>query len=89
VTTTPGAGGSFSVDLNLKNSVVPFGASPDIDGKVTFTPDGNGGYSASGNVSAFPSNAVYQRQNGQWVELHRHTETTPLDLFDGRGRDQF
>jgi hypothetical protein len=75
--------------LNLKNSVAPLGASPDIDGQVTFTPDGGSGLKASGNISAFPSNAVCHRADGKWVELHRHTETTPLDLFDGRGRNQF
>jgi RHS repeat-associated protein len=89
VTTTQGANGSVTVDFNLKNSAVPFGASPDIDGSVTITPDGKGGVSASGNVSAYPSNAVYQRVDGKWQEIHRHTETTPIDLFDGMGRDNF
>jgi RHS repeat-associated protein len=90
VATTAGEGGSFTVQFEgFKISTIPFGASPDIDGQVSFTPDGEGGYTASGNTTAFPSSAVYQRVKGKWVELHRHTETTPSDLFDGAGRDQF
>lgn len=90
VSTTAGEEGSFTVKFDgFKNSSIPFGASPDIDGQVTFTSDGKGGYLTSGNITAFPSNAVYQRVKGEWVELHRHTETTPADLFDNAGRDKF
>jgi len=87
---TAGEGGSFTVTFNLKNSAAPFGASPDIDGSVTFTPDGNGGFTTTGDISAFPSNAIYQRVNGRWVDLKPpHKETSPFDLFDGRGRDKW
>lgn len=82
---TAGNGGSVTLSFNLTNSVL---GGPDIDGSVTFTPDGKGGWRTSGNVTAFPSNALYQRQNGKWIKAKPdHNETWPKDLRDGAGRD--
>jgi len=82
---TRGEDGSLSVAFSLTNS---FGG-PDIDGSVIFTPNGRGGFDLSSDVSAFPSNGIYQRVNGKWVKAKPdHNETTPLDLIDGRGRDK-
>jgi hypothetical protein len=80
---------SFSkgtLKFNLTNSVM-FGAGPDIDGSISFTSDGKGGWTTHGDMTAFPSSALYQRVNGKWVNATpNHTETTPFDLIDGRGR---
>jgi uncharacterized protein RhaS with RHS repeats len=85
VSMTAGKGGSFTLSFNLTNSII---GGPDIDGSVTFTPDGQGGWATSGDVTAFPSNAFYERQDGKWVEVKpNHTETKPTDLIDGRGRN--
>lgn len=74
------------LSFRLKNSLIP--GSPDIDGSITFSPDGQGGWSTSGDISAYPSNALYQRLNGAWVPAKpHHSETSPADLIDGRGRN--
>lgn len=63
------------------------GAGPDIDGSISFTSDGKGGWTTNGDMTACPSSALYQRVNGKWVNATpNHTETTPFDLIDGRGR---
>ena len=61
--------GSFTVTVSLKNSALPLGAGPAINASVTFTPDGRGGFTTSGNRDAMPSLGIYQRVNGRWQEL--------------------
>jgi hypothetical protein len=87
VSATKGADGTTTVDFNLTNSAL-LGAGPDIDGRVTVTPNASGGYDTHGNVSAYPSNSMYQMVNGQWVPVKKpHKETKETDLIDGRGRN--
>jgi hypothetical protein len=89
VSATKGADGVTTVDFSLTNSIM-LGAGPDIDGRVTFTPDASGGYETHGNISAFPSNSLYRMVDGQWKPVRQpHTETKPTDLIDGNGRNQW
>lgn len=72
--------------FSLTNSIL---GGPDIDGTVTFSLNGKGGWDVSHDISAFPSNGIYQRVNGKWVKAKPdHNETAPTDLIDGRGRDK-
>ena len=74
-----------TLSLSLVNSMLAGG--PDIDGTVSFSADGRGGWTTHGDLSAFPSSALYRRTNGRWVAARpNHVETTPFDLIDGRGR---
>ena len=84
---TEGPDGSFSVAFRFKNSLIP---GPDIDGTLTFARGRNGEWVSSGNVTAFPSNAMYHRVGGQWVQVKpNHNETLPTDLVDGARRNRW
>ncbi len=86
VVSQPAEGGGVTVKINLKDSASPIGAAPDLDGTITVRPDGT----TTGDVTAYPSNDVYQRQNGKWVPVKpAHDETDPLDLQDGWGRNKW
>jgi RHS repeat-associated protein len=76
--------GSFTLRFSLYDGAAPI--APDLNGSVTFTPDGKGGFTTSGTTSAFPSSDIYQRQGGAWRPIRvPHDGTSPLDLFDGLG----
>lgn len=72
-----GADGGFSVSINAKNSILP---GPAIDASFTFTPDGRGGFSTSGNRDAFPSAEAYLWRGGQASTLFQRGEKTPFHL---------
>jgi len=79
--------GSFTVQFQLKDSAAPFGLAPDLDGSITFTPDGKGGYTTHGSTDSYPSSDIYQRVDGQWKSIApSHDETSPWGLFDISGR---
>lgn len=83
VSVSQGRDGAYVVGFRLKDAAAPFGMAPDLDGLILLTPDGNGGFTTSGDVAAFPSSDIYQRRNGAWVPIRApHDETTPLDLLD-------
>ncbi len=89
VSATKDADGVVMVDFRLKNSAF-YGAGPDLDGRITFSPNADGTWETHGNVTAFPSNALYQMVDGKWQPVRPpHEETEPADLIDGRGRDSW
>lgn len=76
---TFGDGGGFTVSVNAKNSMLSI--APAINGSFTFTPDGRGGFTTSGNRDAFPSAEAYLWRGGQPTTLFQRPERTPLHLF--------
>jgi RHS repeat-associated protein len=86
----PEDGKGVTITFHLKDAAAPFGASPDLNGVIFIRPDGKGGVTTAGDVSAYPSSDIYQRQGGQWVPIRApHEETTPLDLIDELGHDKW
>ena len=68
--------GGFTVNVDLVNSKVP---GPHINASIHFTPDGNGGWKASGTRDGFPSvEAYYYRKDG----------TTQTVINQGEGRER-
>lgn len=87
---TPADGNGVTVTFHLKDSAALLGAAPDLDGVIFIKPDGKGGVTTSGNVSAYPSSDIYQMQGGNWVPIRSpHDETDPLDLFDEGARHRW
>jgi RHS repeat-associated protein len=80
----------FDVSFSFTDSKGPLGLAPDLNGTITFLPNADGGYRlADGIVSSYPSMAVYQRVNGQWVLMWQHRESSswsaPRGLWDPLG----
>ncbi len=73
--------GSFTVHLNAINSAFPLGLAPAINSEVTFRPDGNGGFSTSGNRDAMPHLGIYHRVNGEWKTLQERPARGALFLI--------
>jgi hypothetical protein len=67
ITSTSSADGSFTITVIGYNSAMSR-ASP-IETSVTFTPDGAGGFSVSGDRRAMPNLGIYQRSGGAWQTL--------------------
>ncbi|TVQ15097.1 MAG: RHS repeat-associated core domain-containing protein [Balneolaceae bacterium] len=83
-----GDDGGFSVSVEAKNSLRPR-SSPAIDASFTFTPDGSGGFTTSGNRDAFPSAEAYLWRGGQPTTLFQRTERTPFHLFPLMPKDRW
>lgn len=81
--------GSFTVNSHAENSAVPLGLAPAIDASVTFMPNGEGGFSTSGNRDAMPSLGIYQRGGGQWTTLQERGERGGLYLFPFMPNDRW
>ena len=77
--TVRGAAGGFTVSVNAKNSI--FTGGPAINAKFSFTPDGRGGFTTSGNRDAFPSAEAYLWRNGTATTLFQRDETSPFSLI--------
>jgi RHS repeat-associated protein len=75
---TFGSGGGFTVSVNAKNSILP---GPAINGSVTFTPNGRGGFTTSGNRDAFPSTEAYLWRGGEATTLFQRGEASPFHLL--------
>ena len=78
VNVTFGEGGAFTVSYDLKNG---FEVGPAINGSVTFTPNGKGGYTSSGNRDAYPSFEAYHWKNGQAQIIQQRPERSMWHLF--------
>ena len=71
--------GSIVVKAKLLNSLVK---GPSIDAEITFVPDGNGGFTASGRSDGYPSlEAYYHRRDGSVDTLIRAGEQTFMSLY--------
>jgi hypothetical protein len=72
-----GDDGSFNVSVKIKNSIHTSALAPSIDANVTFSPDGNGGFSAhtSGRMDAYPSFDSYLWSHGQPTQIKAESET--------------
>lgn len=96
LSSTVNSNGSFTVTVHAKNSAVPFiprELVPAIDAEVTFTPNGQGGFTTSGNRDAMPTLDIFQRVNGEWVQLpggqgHR-PEAGGINLIPTRQNDRW
>jgi RHS repeat-associated protein len=76
--TSDGAGG-FNLEMSLVNSAVP---GPRIDASIHFTPDGQGGYQASGTRDGYPSaEAYYYRKDGSVQTIFEQKEGSPRQLW--------
>ena len=81
-----GADGGFTVSVNAKNSVMP---GPAINGSFSFTSDGRGGFTTSGNRDAFPSAEAYLWRGGQPTTLFQRPERTPFHLLPFMRNDRW
>lgn len=71
--------GGFTVNVDLVNSLVP---GPHINASIHFTPDGDGGWQASGTRDGFPSvEAYYYRKNGTTQEVINQGEGKERQLW--------
>lgn len=68
VSIAAGKGGSITVKYNAEDSA-GYGLAPELNGSITFTPDGKGGWTTSGNRDNYPNLGIYQRTNGAWKTL--------------------
>lgn len=57
---------------------------PSINGKMVFTPDGNGGFTADVNEDKFPSRGAYKWNGSSWDTINERPETIWLDLMSWR-----
>ena len=84
ITSTKYKNGAFTVTITAYNPGVSFaglGFAPAIDAKITFFPDGKGGFTTNGRRDMMPSIGVYQRNNGGWTVLHESKEDSLFSLF--------
>ena len=72
-TLSEGKDGSFTVNVSAKNSAA-LGFAPAINAAVTFTPDGDGSYTTSGDRDEMPSLGIYQSTGGEWQKLIERPE---------------
>ena len=89
-TFTPGDNGSFTITVRATNKKRVLGLpNPAINATVTFTPNGSGGYTTSGNRDYMPSLGIYHRKNDMWVQLEARSGVAAVYLLPPMPNDKW
>jgi uncharacterized protein RhaS with RHS repeats len=81
-TVTPTGDGGFQVHVDITHSRPGNSVSPSINAEIRISPDGSGGYKASGVRDGYPSaEGYYTRPDGSTQVLFQKKEQGPASLY--------